>query len=82
MSDMKEVEMQHDVGEINFTALLGLSELLKHSTNLGLEADPTALPSHSSAAKMKHNLIMLHHEKPSPEEKKIALPQSSVRSFV
>ena len=72
--------MQHNIGETNFTVPSRPSKLLKHSRNLGLEADPTTLSSCSSTVKMKNYLNMVSNENPSPEEKKIASIQSSVSS--
>ena len=71
--------MQHNIGETNFTVPSRPSKLLKHSRNLGLEADPTTLSSCSSTVKMKNYLNMVSNENPSPEEK-IASIQSSVSS--
>ena len=50
MSGAKEAEAQRKIGETNFTAALRPSKPSKRSTNLGLEADPTALTSCSYVA--------------------------------
>ena len=53
--DVKEVEMMCKIGETNFTAPPRPSKNLKHSTNLGLEADPTTSLSHSYTIKKENN---------------------------
>ena len=52
MPDMKEVEVQCKIGETNFAMRLRPSMFSKHGANLGSEADPTILPSHSSTIKI------------------------------
>ena len=66
---VKEVEMQHEIGETNFTTPPTSSKLLKHSTNLGSEVDPNALSSHSPTVKMKNDMSTVPNRKLSPEEK-------------
>ena len=67
--DVKEVEMMCKIGETNFTAPPRPSKNLKHSTNLGLEANPTTLSSYSSTIEKKNNHNLVSIKKPSPEEK-------------
>ena len=71
------MEVQRKIGEINFVASPRPSMSLKCSRNSGLEANLTTLPSSSSIIEMKNDANMVPNKKPSPEEKKLALIQSS-----